>query len=137
MSQDIFRSYQGTVYPSQCDAMGHMTVQYYVAAFDQAMWSLVYEIGWRPEPDLQSLGFADVRHVIDYHAELVAGMTFFIESVVTKCGMTSLVTLHKMYGAADRMPVASAEITSVHFDLRRRKSTPLPPHIRARFGGAA
>ena len=42
-----FETFRGVVYPAQCDAMGHMNVQHYVAAFDQAMWHLVHEIGYR------------------------------------------------------------------------------------------
>ena len=43
-SQRQLDCYRGVVYPAQCDAMGHMNVQYYVAAFDQAMWHLAHEL---------------------------------------------------------------------------------------------
>jgi acyl-CoA thioester hydrolase len=34
-------TYRGTVYPWQCDHMGHMNVMWYVAKFDEASWQLL------------------------------------------------------------------------------------------------
>lgn len=126
MAKPPLRTYQAVVYPAQCDAMGHMTVQFYVAAFDQAMWNLVYSLGWRPVSDPVKTGFADVRHVIDYRAELVAGTPFVVESVPIKAGTASLVTAHRMYDLASGALAAEMEMTSVHFDLGKRVSIPLP-----------
>ncbi len=36
------KTYQGTVYPWNCDHMGHMNVQFYVAKFDEAIWNLFF-----------------------------------------------------------------------------------------------
>lgn len=130
MSDDTLQTYQGIVYPSQCDAMGHMTVQYYVAAFDQAMWNFVYALGWRAEPNRESRGFVDVRHVIQYHSELQSGMPFVIESHPLRCGTSSLVTLHRMVDRITGKLAAELEMTSVHFDLHTRASTPLPLSFR-------
>ena len=38
-------TYRGVVYPSQCDFMGHLNVQHYIAAFDQAILHLTSELG--------------------------------------------------------------------------------------------
>lgn len=130
-SGESLRTYQGLVYPSQCDAMGHMTVQYYVAAFDQAMWNLVYTLGWRPEPDRESRGFADVRHIIHYHAELRAGAPFVIDSHPLRCGTSSFVSTHRMFDLASGELAADMEMTSVHFDLHARTSAPLSPAFRS------
>ena len=127
------RTYQAIVYPAQCDAMGHMSVQYYVAAFDQAMWALVYALGWRPDPDSDSRGFADVKHVVRYLRELRAGAPFAIDSHVADCGASSLVTNHKMIDVTTGELAAEAEMTSVHFDLIARKSTPLPDAFRSKL----
>ncbi len=84
MTTGPLRTYQAVVYPAQCDAMGHMTVQYYVAAFDQAMWNLVYSLGWRPPAPPVRAGFADVRHVTDYKSELGVGVPFVVDSLPRK-----------------------------------------------------
>lgn len=124
------------MYPAQCDAMGHMTVQYYVAAFDQAMWNLVYALGWRPAAP-ERTGFADVRHVTDYRTELAAGAPFAVESVPLRCGRSSLVTSHRMYDIASGALAAEMEMTSVHFDLANRVAVPLPETFRQRVSARA
>lgn len=130
MTHTALRTYQGVVYPAQCDAMGHMTVQYYVAAFDQAMWNLVYALGWRPAAAPDRTGFADVRHVTNYRAELAAGAPFAVDSVPVRCGRSSILTSHRMYDAASGTLAAEMEMTSVHFDLLRRAAIPLPDAFR-------
>lgn len=132
MTGPMLKTYQAVVQPAQCDAMGHMNVQYYVAAFDQAMWNLVYSLGWRPQPDSRRQGFADVRHVIQYFRELSVGSPFAVESRPISCGASSLITQHRMVDVVTGKLSAEMEMTSVHFDLKARKSTPLS----ASFGEA-
>lgn len=128
-------SYRGVVYPAQCDAMGHMTIQFHMAAFDQAMWSLVYSLGWRAVPDRRSRGFADVRHVIDYKAELEIGVPFHIESAPLRIGNSSLLIHHRMHNSIDDSLAAEMEMTSVHFDLIARASVPHEESFRAAVEG--
>src|SRR4029450_10085469 len=49
MPEDPFRqftvTYRGTVYPWQCDHMGHMNVMWYTAKFDEASWQLLAMLG--------------------------------------------------------------------------------------------
>jgi acyl-CoA thioester hydrolase len=139
VTDDVLKTYQGIVYPAQCDAMGHMTVQYYGAAFDQAMWNLVYALGWRSAAAPERTGFADVRHVIDYRAELAVGAPFAVESVPLRCGRTSIIMSHRMYDVVNQTLAAEMEMTSVHFDLVNRVAIPLPEAFRqlvcARAGG--
>ena len=117
--------------------MGHMNVQYYVAAFDQAMWNLVYALGWRPPPEPSKIGFADVRHAIEYRAELRVGTPFVVDSVPLRAGRSSIVTAHRMYELASGELAAEMEMTSVHFDLERRMSMALPSEFQAVIQQAA
>jgi acyl-CoA thioester hydrolase len=126
-----FETFRGVVYPAQCDAMGHMNVQHYVAAFDQAMWHLVHEIGYRrPASPGAGHGWADVRHVIEYRRELAAGVLYRILSGVAKVGRSSVVTIHRMFTLESGELAAECEMTSVYFDLSARESCPLPPPLR-------
>ena len=126
-----FQTYRGVVYPAQCDAMGHMNVQYYVAAFDQAMWHLVHEIGYRkPATAGTGFGWADVRHVLEYRSELAVGALYRVASTICKVGRSSLVTLHQMFGAEENTLSAECEMTSVYFDLSNRVSCPIPMALR-------
>jgi acyl-CoA thioester hydrolase len=126
-----FETFRGLVYPAQCDAMGHMNVQHYVAAFDQAMWHLVHEIGYRkPATPGTGHGWADVRHVVDYRRELPAGSLYKVMSGIGKVGRSSLVTIHRMVASEDDELAAECEMTSVYFDLSTRASCPMPQSLR-------
>ena len=41
-------TYRGTVYPWQCDHVGHMNVMWYVGKFDEATWNLIARLGLTP-----------------------------------------------------------------------------------------
>lgn len=123
-------TFRGVVYPAQTDAMGHMTVQYYVAAFDQAMWHLVDALGYDPEwcHELKQ-GWADVRYEIDFRAELKVGDLYRVVSKVVNVGRSSLRSHHQMFGPKSTL-AAEIAMTSIYFDLDQRKSMVLPDAIR-------
>ena len=124
------RTYSGVVYPAHTDAMGHMTVQYYVAAFDQAMWHLVHALGYRPEWQTERReGWADVRHDLTFSKELRVGSLFWVESSVVAIGKTSLSTRHRLFNADGEL-TSTDEMKSVYFDLKDRKALLLPELIR-------
>jgi acyl-CoA thioester hydrolase len=124
------RTYSGVVYPAQTDAMGHMTVQYYVAAFDQAMWHLVHALGYLPEWRTErGEGWADVRHDVTFSKELRVGSLFWVESSVVAIGKTSLSTRHRLIDAEGELS-STDDVKSVYFHLNGRKALPLPEAIR-------
>jgi len=124
------RTHSGVVYPAQTDAMGHMTVQYYVAAFDQAMWHLVHGLGYRPGWQTErGEGWADIRHDVAFMKELRVGSLFWVESSVVALGTTSLSTRHRLFNAYGDLS-STDEIKSVYFDLRERRSLPIPDVVR-------
>jgi acyl-CoA thioester hydrolase len=125
------QTFTGVVYPLQSDAMGHMTVQYYVAAFDQAMWHLVSHLGY--DPDLRNSrdeGWADVRYEIDFRSELRIGDLYSVESEVLDIGNRSLKSRHKLLARNGEL-AAELLMTSVYFHLKERKAILLPEIIRA------
>ncbi len=124
-------SFRGVVYPAQTDAMGHMTVQYYVAAFDQAMWHFVTSLGYDPELRVTARqGWADVRYEIDFRKELTAGDLFVVTSSLVSVGNSSLVSHHRMHNGQGAV-MAEIEMRSVYFDLATRASMRLPDGLRA------
>ncbi len=125
-------TYRGVVYPAQCDAMGHMNTPFYVAAFDQAMWHLVAEFGFRAAwIQERRQGWADVKYVIEFRSELGVGDLFQVESAVERVGKTSLVTRHALLETGTSKVAAEVEMTSVYFNLEKRVSLPIPELIRA------
>jgi acyl-CoA thioester hydrolase len=124
-------TYRGVVYPAQCDAMGHMNVQHYTAAFDQAMWHFVTLLGFSPSWVAERReGWADVRYLIDFRKELKVGALFHAESRLVRIGNTSLVTHHRIVATESGELAAENEMTSVYFDLEKRESRRLPPELR-------
>ena len=123
-------THKGVVFPVQCDAMGHMNVQHYIAAFDQASWHLVaaagYKSSWLEE---RKLGWADRHYDVDFLQELPMGSLFEIRSRIVKVGRTSLTLHHAMYNCETGDLCAEITIVTILFDLVNRKPAPLPDEM--------
>ena len=123
-------TYVGVAHPWMCDAMGHMNVRHYMAMFDDASFQLLGRLTG-PEKD-KTLGWADVRHEIEYRHETAAGTLVTIRSHVTRTGRTSVTYHHVLTGSLEGELHAEATVTSVRFDLAARKSLELDANIRRR-----
>ena len=79
-------------HPWQCDVMGHLTTRFYLEMFDDASYHFLYTVfGWTISAhESQKYGWADVRHVIEYKAEVSAG-----DSRVQRFGLRLYQTLRR------------------------------------------
>ena len=60
-------TYRGTVYPWQCDHVGHMNIMWYVGKFDEANWNFFARLGLTPSYLRESgRGMAAVQQNIAY-----------------------------------------------------------------------
>ena len=127
-------TYRGTVYPWQCDHVGHMNIMWYVGKFDEANWNLFARIGLTPSYLRESgRGMAAVQQNIAYKRELLAGDIVEIRSRLLEIREKSIRFLHEMRNAETGEIAATCEITGVHMDRRLRKSDSLRgshPHHR-------
>lgn len=123
-------TFVGVAHPWMCDAMGHMNVRYYMAMFDDASFQLLGRLTG-VEKD-KSLGWADVRHEIEYKHETAAGTLVTIRSHVTRIGRTSVTYRHILTGSLEGELHAEATTTSVRFDLSARKAIELDAGVRSR-----
>jgi acyl-CoA thioester hydrolase len=127
--------YRGLIFPWQCDHMGHMNVMYYVHAFDQAFGGLLAEAGFTPAAMRETtMGFADVKHEIEYRAEQRAGDRIVVTGGFSRVGNSSAQVKLTMTNPDTSAVAAVTTITSVHFDLKARRSAPIPDEVRARIG---
>jgi acyl-CoA thioester hydrolase len=125
-------TYCGTVYPWQCDHVGHMNIMWYVGKFDEANWNLFARIGLTPTYLRESgLGMAGVQQNITYRRELLAGDIVEIKSVMLEIGGKSIRFRHEMRNAETGEIAAVCEITAVHLDRQAHKSVPFPDAVRA------
>ncbi len=126
-------TFRGVVYPWHCDQMGHLNVQHYVGMYDQASVHLFAAFGLSHAHVRETnMGFADVRHVIEYKNELLAGSAVRMESRVTAVGNSSIRHEHRLLDIDTDEVAATFEAVSVYFDLGARKSAPLPQEFRDR-----
>lgn len=124
-------TFRGVVFPWHCDMMGHLATQHYMPLFDGAIYHLLGTLAPIIETEGETpLGWADVRHIIDYMDEIRAGDLLVLRSVVLKVGKSSIT--HRTYLCrAQSLKVCSIlEGVTARFDLRTRKSVPLADSIR-------
>ena len=116
-------TYRGTVYPWQCDHIGHMNVMWYVGKFDEATWHLFAQIGMTPTYLRTSgRGMAAVQQNISYKRELIAGDIVEIRSRVLEIREKVLRFAHDMINVENGETAASCELTAVHLDRTARRS---------------
>ncbi|TYO67525.1 acyl-CoA thioesterase [Bradyrhizobium hipponense] len=124
-------TYRGTVYPWQCDHVGHMNIMWYVGKFDEANWNLFARLGLTPSYLRSSgRGMAAVQQNITYKRELLAGDIVEIRSILLEVRDKSIRFRHEMANAETGEIAAIYEITGVHMDCQARKSTPFADAIR-------
>ena len=129
---DAAVTYRGTVYPWQCDHMGHMNVMWYVGKFDEASWNFFTEIGVTPDYIRDAgCGVAAVQQNIAYRRELLPGDTVVVRSRLLELREKVIRFVHEMVTADGEQPVASCELTVVHLDQAKRKAAPFPERIAA------
>ena len=84
-------TYRGTVYPWQCDHMGHMNVMSYIGKFDEASWQLLSGLGLTASRfRKERLGMAAVEQRIVYKRELFAGDAVTIHSSLLEVNEKSM-----------------------------------------------
>jgi acyl-CoA thioester hydrolase len=126
-------TYRGTVYPSQCDHMGHMNVMWYVGKFDEASWQLLATVGLTPSRlRTEGRGLATVEQRIAYNRELHAGDVVTVHSAVLEIGEKSIRIAHEMRNDDTGSVAASTTIVALHMDMASRTVCSLPADVRER-----
>ena len=124
-------TYCGTVYPWQCDHVGHMNIMWYVGKFDEANWNLFARVGLTPTYLRESgRGMAGVQQNITYQRELLAGDIVEVKSVLLELRDRSIRFRHEMRNAETGEIAASCEITAVHLDRQARNAIAFTDGVR-------
>ena len=125
-------TYRGTVYPWQCDHVGHMNIMWYVGKFDEANWNLFARLG--PDADLfarsPAAAWPPCSRPSAYKRELLAGDIVEVRSRLLEIRDKSIRFLHEMRNAETGEIAATCEIVGVHMDRQARKSAPFAHAIR-------
>jgi len=120
---DLPITYRGTVYPWQCDHVGHMNVMWYAGKFDEATWQYFATFGLTPSfLREQGRGMAAVQQNITYKRELRPGDVVTIRSGVLEIREKAIRFFHEMRNDETGEIAATTEMSAVHLDTVRRKS---------------
>lgn len=124
-------TYRGTVYPWQCDHMGHMNVMWYVGKFDEATWQLFSALGVTPSfLRRENRGMAAVDQRLAYKRELYAGDVVTVRSEVLEVKDKSLRFAHEMRRDEDGEVAATSILVGVHLDTTVRRACAFPDTVR-------
>ena len=131
MSVSMFAvTYRGTVYPWQCDHMGHMNVMWYVGKFDEASWQLLSALGLtRARFRKENTGMAAVEQRIEYKRELFAGDIVTVRSAVIEVKDKAIRMTHEMRNDETDELVAVTLVVGVYLDAVARKVRSLPSDV--------
>lgn len=123
-------TYRGSVYPAQCDHMGHMNVQWYVAKFDEATWNFLASLGitstYMREHDR---GMAALEQHIKYMRELNAGDIITVRSQLTSLSGKIIKFRHEMFNGETGELASTTDQVACHLDTNLRKSIVFEDHI--------
>ena len=124
-------TYRGTVYPWQCDHMGHMNIMWYAGKFDEANWNLFHAIGLTPSYlRANPVGMAGVQQNIAYKQELFPGDVVEVRSHLLEVRDKGIRFQHAMHNIERDEVAAVCDLTAVHLDKRTHKACDFAPPIR-------
>jgi acyl-CoA thioester hydrolase len=127
----FIETYRAAVTPADCDLLGHMNVQHYLAAVSNGMFALMIHFGLSPdEIRRRQISFAVVRTEADFHCELRPGDIVVLESTVVRLGGKSVAFRHQLKNAATDETAMTVEFKCVLLDLATRRATALPDDVR-------
>jgi acyl-CoA thioester hydrolase len=133
LPNDVMETGRGVVFPWLCDSMGHLATQHYMGFYDSAFFHLLAALGpIHVEDGARKIGWADVRHEVDYQAELRAGDLIVLHSIVTALGKSSVTHKTYMTRLSDQVLCSTVVSKTVRFDLTARSSVPIEDIIRQR-----
>ncbi|MBX3534354.1 MAG: acyl-CoA thioesterase [Xanthobacteraceae bacterium] len=123
-------TYFGTVYPAECDHMGHLNVAHYVAKFDAASWNFFFDLGvTREAMDAGNYAVAAVEQKLAYKRELMPGDAMEVRSRVLEVKEKAIRFVHEMIHRQSGQVAATSEYVSVCLDRGLRKSRPYPEAV--------
>ena len=130
----MLKTYQGTIYPWNCDHMGHMNVKFYVEKFDEATWNLFAYLGLSSNYLRENKkGMVALEQNLKYHKEVLAGDTIYIESEVVEIKGKIIRFKHDMYNFESNEKIAETEIVGLHIDTEKRKGVVIPEFVNLNF----
>ena len=123
---------KAVAHPWLCDVMGHLTTRHYVAMFDDASYHFLFNVfGWSGATDEDGeTVWVDVRHLIEYRAEVSAGDVLEVRASMLKIGTKSITAYFEMTNLGKNELAATLECIYVLFDMKKRQGLVLTGQLR-------
>lgn len=129
----LVETHLGRVSPLECDHLGHMNIQFYVAKVSDAAWHVMSSIGITPSFIRERRQApAAVRQEIAYHKELRVGDLLRMDSGVLEASEKRLTFYHRLTNVETGQVAMTSKVYTVNMDLDLRRSTLLDPTILAK-----
>ncbi len=126
----LFDRYRSEVAPGWIDYNGHMNVAYYLLAFDLATDVFFDSLGLGADYNKSGAGTTFAGQIkLSYLRELNQGDPLRVSTQLLAFDSKRLRFYHRMFHAGDGILAATAEMLSLHIDLKTRRVAPFPPHI--------
>jgi len=130
----MIRTYQGTVYPWNCDHMNHMNVQFYVNKFDQGTWNLFSALGLTSNYMKENnTGLVALEQHIKYLKECNAGDNLSIDSEIQEFKGKIVRFKHVMKNLESDSIVAECELVGLYIDTEKRKGIEIPEFVTEKW----
>ena len=128
----LVETYLGRVSPLECDHLGHMNVQFYVAKVSDAAWHVMTSIGITPAFIRERRQApAAVKQEIAYLKEALAGDLLRMESGVLEANGRKITFYHRLTKIETGQVVMTSKVFTVNMDLDARRSAPLDADVLA------
>lgn len=116
-------TYRGYVPLWECDEMGHMNVQFYVAKSSDASYAMKAALGLGPATFAQTT-FVALEHHIRFHRELRTSDLVAMRSGIVRIGEKTLTLYQELCEILSDSVAATITAEVGHMDLRSRKLVP-------------
>jgi len=115
---DSMITFRGTVYPWQCDHMGHMNVMWYAGRFDEATWQLLGMIGLTSTyMQVNQRRMVAVQQNTSFMRELLAGSLIIIRSEILEMREEVINFSHQMIDLESNETAAKSILSGVHLSV--------------------
>lgn len=129
-------TFQGAIYPSECDHMDHFNVAFYMRKFDECNWSNFASVGIdRHHMEENGVGMGAMESHTKYMRELFAGDVLTCRSRILEVHSKVIRTIHEMWvvEGGEEVPAASCELVIAYFDRNAHRARPFPEDVKARL----
>ncbi len=128
----MIETYRGYVSLQECDEMGHMNIQHYIAKGSDSSFNLRVALGHGALTQAETgLGYVALEHHIRFHRELRASDLVVIRAGVVEVRDKTLRIYQEMREALDGTLAATFVVDTGCLDLATRRLAPWPEHVRA------